>query len=135
MRKIQIMWAIAASLAPQMIFAQAQFDAASIRESGAGPNEGGGLVRVDVTSTRATTMSEFTERLSDFATVDRPVLDKTGLTGRFDFRLVSAARGMRGGEGPFIFTAVSELGLQVKPATEPVGMVVIDRAEKKPTEN
>jgi uncharacterized protein (TIGR03435 family) len=58
-------------------------------------------------------MSEFAERLSDFATVDHPVIDRTGLTGRFDFKLDSAARAIRGGDGPSILTAVSELGLQL----------------------
>lgn len=82
-----------------------------------------------------TTMVEFADRLSDFATVDRPVLDKTALTGPFNFKLESAARAVRGGEGPSIFTAVSEIGLQIRTANEPVEIIVVDSAEKKPTTN
>ena len=83
----------------------------------------------------STTMAELADRLSDFATIDRPVLDKTGLTQPFHFKLDSAARAIRGGEGPSIFTAVSEIGLQMKPANEPVEIVVIESAEKKPSAN
>ncbi len=83
----------------------------------------------------ATTMSEFAERLSDFATVDRPVVDKTGLTGAFDCRLVSAASAIRGGDGPSIFTAVAEIGLRLRPSNEPIEILVVDSAEKKPTSN
>jgi uncharacterized protein (TIGR03435 family) len=68
-------------------------------------------------------------------TVDRPVLDKTTLTGPFNFKLESAARAVRGGEGPSIFTAVSEIGLQIRIANEPVEIIVVDSAEKKPTTN
>ncbi len=82
-----------------------------------------------------TTMAEFADRLSDFSTVDRPVLDRTGLTGRYTFKLDSVARAIRGGEGPSIFTAVSEIGLQMKPESEPLDVIVVDSAAKKPTEN
>jgi len=81
-----------------------------------------------------TTMTELADRLSDFATVDRPVLDKTGMKDSFNFKLESAARAIRGGEGPSIF-AVSESGLQMKPANEAVDIVVIDNADKKPSAN
>jgi uncharacterized protein (TIGR03435 family) len=83
----------------------------------------------------AHTMPEFAERLSDFATVDRPVIDKTSLEGAFHFRLVSAARAIRSGEGPSIFTAVSEIGLQLKPATEAMEVVVVESAERHPSAN
>jgi len=33
---------------------------------------------------RGTTMAEFADQLSDFATVDRPVVNKTELTGAFN---------------------------------------------------
>jgi uncharacterized protein (TIGR03435 family) len=84
---------------------------------------------------RGTTMPQLAERLSDFATVDRPVVDKTGLPGTFNFKLDSAARAIRGGEGPSIFTAITEIGLELRPAREPVEIVVIDGCEKKPSAN
>jgi uncharacterized protein (TIGR03435 family) len=84
---------------------------------------------------RGTTMKEFADQLSDFATVDRPVFDKTGLTGRFNFKLDSAAEAVRGGVGPSIFTAVSELGLQMRAVEEAVEVLVIDGADRKPSEN
>lgn len=82
-----------------------------------------------------TTMAEFATQLSDFATVDRPVVDKTGMTGRYDFRLDSVASAIRGGEGPSIFTAVSEIGMLLKKAVEPLDIVVVESAAKKPTPN
>jgi uncharacterized protein (TIGR03435 family) len=82
-----------------------------------------------------TTMAQFAEQLSDFATVDRPVLNETALTGPFDFKLESAARAVRGGDGPSIFTAVAEIGVQMKTANEAVEIVVVDSAEKQPTTN
>jgi uncharacterized protein (TIGR03435 family) len=82
----------------------------------------------------------------------RPVVDKTGLTGRFDIKL----EWMPGAEqapgpfapnpdlpapppadlsGPSIFTALQEqLGLRLESAKGPVEVVVIDSAEK-PSEN
>ena len=82
-----------------------------------------------------TTMADFADHLSDFATVDRPVVDRTGMPGRYNFKLESAARAIRGGEGPSIFTAVAEIGLQLKPANEEVEILVIDGAERKPSAN
>jgi uncharacterized protein (TIGR03435 family) len=83
----------------------------------------------------------------------RPVLDKTGLTGNYDFKLTwtpEAGQGLGAGgglpagvdalpapdpNGPTIFTAVQEqLGLRLESQKGPVDMIVIDRAEK-PTEN
>jgi uncharacterized protein (TIGR03435 family) len=82
----------------------------------------------------------------------RPVIDKTGLTGRFDFKLewipgAEQAPGPFGPNpevppppvsdlsGPSIFTALQEqLGLRLESAKGPVEVVVIDSAEK-PSEN
>ena len=82
----------------------------------------------------------------------RPVLDKTGLMGKYDFRLEFAADqsqapvfggGDGGGaplpaadpSGPSIFTAVQEqLGLKLESGKGPVEIIVIQHAEK-PSEN
>jgi len=64
----------------------------------------------------------------------RPVIDKTGITGRFDFTL-EFARNMADDTGTSIFTAVREqLGLKLVPDKGPVQVLVIDRVEK-PSEN
>lgn len=69
----------------------------------------------------------------------RTVIDKTGLTGRYDFELhwmpdnTPADSPLAG--GPSIFTAVQEqLGLKLEPSTAPLDVLVIDSAEK-PTPN
>ncbi len=71
--------------------------------------------------------------------LDRPVVDKTGLSQYFDVTLEWASD--LGGAAnsdtnlPSIFTALQEqLGLKLEAAKEPTEMLVIERAEK-PTEN
>ena len=72
-----------------------------------------------------------------------PVLDKTGLTGKYDIKLEWARdTGPSVGNatadnasGPSIFTAVQEqLGLKLQPAKAPVDVIVIDHIER-PSEN
>lgn len=65
----------------------------------------------------------------------RKVIDKTGLTGRYDFELhwtpdnTPADSPLAG--GPSIFTALQEqLGLKLEPATAPLDVLVIDSAQK-----
>jgi uncharacterized protein (TIGR03435 family) len=69
----------------------------------------------------------------------RRLIDRTGLTGRYDFDLhwtpddtpVDSPRA----DGPSIFTAVQEqLGLKFESATAPVEVLVIDSAQQ-PTPN
>jgi uncharacterized protein (TIGR03435 family) len=82
--------------------------------------------------------------------MDRPVLDATGLNGRYALTLswyrgrpTTAALGTGGvpiasdpQHGPTIFEAIQDqLGLKLQPAKRPVEMIVIDRIEKKPIEN
>ena len=77
----------------------------------------------------------------------RPVADKTGLSGQFDFHMEwvpdvgqvelreGAAPPPDGGTGPSIYTAVQEsLGLKLETMRSTVEVVVLDHAEK-PTEN
>ena len=72
----------------------------------------------------------------------RMVLDKTGLTGSYDFSLDWTNQAAAGAEtapeassGASIFTAVEEqLGLKLQPAKGPVPVMVVDQVEK-PTEN
>ena len=80
--------------------------------------------------------------------LDKPVLDQTGLTGRFNVHLEwtpddatssalneSTEPAPANNTGPSIFTAVREqLGLELKPAKGPITFLVIDSAEH-PSEN
>jgi uncharacterized protein (TIGR03435 family) len=88
-------------------------------------------------------------RVMQTAVLDRPVIDRTGLQGRFDFTLNWTAdesqfrsMGVRvppppqdGSGPPGLFTAIQEqLGLRLESVTAPVEVIVIDRVER-PTEN
>jgi uncharacterized protein (TIGR03435 family) len=78
----------------------------------------------------------------------QPVVDKTGLTAQYNFKLTwvpdeaqagapGAQPGLAGvsNDGPFLFTALQEqLGLKLESAKAPVEMIIIDHAEK-PSEN
>jgi uncharacterized protein (TIGR03435 family) len=64
------------------------------------------------------------------------VVDKTGIEGNFDVKLDYAPEGAADSSMPSILTAVQEqLGLKLVPQKVPVETLVIDRAEKVPTEN
>src|ERR1035438_8379573 len=95
-----------------------------------------------MTGTR-TTMANFVVVLS--RQLGRPVLDRTGLPGRYDFLLTfrpdigscsqpAEGRGSEAvnpGDGPSIFTAIQEqLGLKLEAIKGPVEIIVVDHAEK-----
>jgi uncharacterized protein (TIGR03435 family) len=72
--------------------------------------------------------------------MDRPVLDQTGLTGTFDITLEwtpdSAAVVDGPSPGPSLFTALHEqLGLRLESRSGPVELLIVDHAERIPTEN
>jgi uncharacterized protein (TIGR03435 family) len=93
------------------------------------------------------TMGDFAG-VMQLAVLDRPVIDKTGLQGRYDFTLTwtpdetqFAGFGVRippstdPNAPPVLFTAVQEqLGLKFDSVRAPVEVLVIDRVEK-PSEN
>jgi uncharacterized protein (TIGR03435 family) len=69
----------------------------------------------------------------------RPVVDRTGLTGRYSFTLkfapAQAAMDTQTDAGPSLFTAVEEqLGLRLETAKAPVPVLVVDHIER-PSEN
>ena len=73
----------------------------------------------------------------------RPVVDKTGLIGQYDFTLhwasfdpgPAAAPTDPGEQGPSLFTALEEqLGLKLKSEKEQIEVIVVDSVEK-PSEN
>ncbi|HWF06941.1 MAG TPA: TIGR03435 family protein [Bryobacteraceae bacterium] len=89
------------------------------------------------------TMSQLVGWLSNRNGVDRPVVDQTGLAGRYDYTL-EWSNPLAGAEqpdakpdatAPAIFTAVREQpGLRLEPRRAPMEVMVIDRAEL-PDEN
>jgi uncharacterized protein (TIGR03435 family) len=97
------------------------------------------------------TLDEFSKML--LAVLDRPVIDKTGITGRFDIRVEFSREGtkmagmplLQPNDGrppavdptgpPSIFTALQEeLGLRLESGKGPVETLVIDHIER-PSEN
>jgi uncharacterized protein (TIGR03435 family) len=104
---------------------------------------------------RGSTLSGLAGMLSSF--MDRPVVDMTGIEGEYDFALEAAAEemvGMKmtvvGSPGPAgsapapapetaptasIFTSIQKLGLKLEPRKAPIEYVVVDKADKVPTEN
>jgi uncharacterized protein (TIGR03435 family) len=118
------------------------------RMSFAGPNM--------IVQGQGMTVPDFAERF--LGGLNRPVVDRTGLSGRFDFPLefapdettpgIVAPRGLarlRGDSdpaapaavpaGPSIFTAVEQqLGLKLQPTTGPREFLLVDRVER-PSEN
>ena len=71
-------------------------------------------------------MNQLTQRLAGLA--ERPVVDRTGLAGEFDFILEYDESGAR---RPALTTALREqLGLRLQPSRGPVDVLVIERAER-----
>lgn len=85
--------------------------------------------------------------------IGRPVVDKTGLTGVYDFNLrwsrLSAEAGPAGsgdplqggapaptGSGLDLFGAFEkQLGLKLEPAKDPIQVLVVDKGNRIPAEN
>ena len=68
--------------------------------------------------------------------IDRPVFDKTGIEGLYDFNLKFAPNGVADSTLPDLFTALQEqLGLKLESAKIPIQTLVIDHIDKLPTEN
>jgi uncharacterized protein (TIGR03435 family) len=118
------------------------------RDCGAGGGRSGpGGVWVE--DWHGVTMDEFAGRMLS-GLLDRPVIDKTGLSGRFDVHLEFAREQRIAGParlngvdtplaaatpaeppGPSIFTALqNQLGLNLSPARNPMDVIVVDRAER-----
>jgi len=91
------------------------------------------------------TVPELVDYMSHMRTaeMDRPVVDNTGLKGKYDFTVTLFATQEemmaalnKGDFGTSIFTLIQEqLGLKLEPEKLPLDMVVVDKAEKIPTEN
>ena len=93
------------------------------------------------------TMSEFASLMQRYVGMDRPIVDHTGIVGKYDFKLNwtpdisqgdgrTAAPSREGqSDAPSLYTAMQEqLGLKFEAAKEPADVMVIDRVEQ-PSEN
>ena len=111
-------------------------------QQGAGPNRGAMRIGGGSLVGNAVTLSLFTRLLSQ--RLDRTVVDKTNLDGRFDIRLywtpdVGEVALDPGGNplppanatGPSIFSAIQEqLRLRLESTTGPIDLIIIDHVEK-----
>jgi uncharacterized protein (TIGR03435 family) len=79
------------------------------------------------------TISRLTEFLAN--RMRRIVIDDTGLTGKYDFKIEFAPDGKGDGERPDLLVAIQEqLGLKIESRKAPVDVYIVDGAEK-PNEN
>ena len=85
----------------------------------------------------AQTMEEFARRLTPYA--QRPLIDATGLAGKYDFDVHWVADSGRVNDQPDgldLFSALqSQLGLKLEAKRGMVPVLVVDHAERAPTEN
>jgi uncharacterized protein (TIGR03435 family) len=85
------------------------------------------------------TMLQLADLLSSI--VQRPVFDRTGLVGTYNFPLEMSIEKLGGinanpdSSSPSIFTIVEGLGLKLESRKEPVEVIVVDSGNKVPTEN
>jgi uncharacterized protein (TIGR03435 family) len=118
----------------------------NLRKDKDGKPSTGILFLTDTSVAQGESMKSFAAFLSaPFTFVGRPVIDKTGLTGTYDFTLhwsVQPAHLVNGvgtystpsDDAPSIFSALQEVGLKLQPSTGPIDVIVIDHVEH-PTAN
>jgi uncharacterized protein (TIGR03435 family) len=109
-------------------------------EAGEGSASGGDQGRVWTFNARKIEMSTLAYELAD--SLGEVVVDRTGLSGVYDFKLRWASDEMSGSGGsevnaaPSLFTALQEtLGLRLQRQKLPVEMIVVDHIERAPTAN
>ena len=88
---------------------------------------------------RATALNQPMSGVADFLgnILGSPVQDQTGLTGKYDLRMEYVPRSADAVDpGPDVLDAIErQLGLKLVSKKIPVEILVIDHAEKIPTEN
>lgn len=93
----------------------------------AGGLEGGGIMGNGLAG-RNESMEDLARRLSPY--LGRPVLDRTGLSGSFDFRTEYAADDARPDVITMIFGSVQDIGLKLEASKGSVDTIVIEAADK-----
>jgi uncharacterized protein (TIGR03435 family) len=90
---------------------------------------GGGFARAGHLAGRAVAFSTLVTNISNAA--DRPVVDRTGLSGTFDWTLQWSIEPLSQLGANTLFTALQEqLGLKLEPTRGPVDVLVIDSVER-----
>jgi uncharacterized protein (TIGR03435 family) len=108
-----------------------EMDAAQqVRGMGQGAAGGGAGVPGMVTNSTIGTMETLADSLS--RRTDRPVVDRTGLTGRYTIQLAYVPESaLRDGMiGPSLDMALEQLGLKLDPTTAPVEFLDVEHIEK-----
>jgi len=101
------------------------------------PSIGGGTP--DAVQFHSQPISRFTFMLT--RRLDRPVLDQTGLKGKYDWTIDLSGLGFNGREpehpgGPSIFSAIQrDMNLRLESRKEPIEILVIDSVSRNPTAN
>jgi uncharacterized protein (TIGR03435 family) len=100
----------------------------------------GGPTEMPTTTCQHMTMAQLAQRLRGMSTgyIDDPVVDKTGLTGAYDFTLsfTQRFRLRKSTGGTTIFDAVDkQLGLKLEAQEQPGTVVLLEHVNQKPTDN
>ena len=149
-KELPVYWLVVAKGGPKIRLSpdQTSLDDIGPAPTGAGPGRGGLQVGPGMLVGNAVPLPQFATILSRTA-LDRSVVDKTNLAGRFDIQLRWAPDTREspsdpGGttsspaspsDFPSIFTAIQEqLGLKLESSRGPVEVLVIDHAER-PSQN
>jgi uncharacterized protein (TIGR03435 family) len=77
-----------------------------------------------------TSLPEFAQKLSLLRGVERPVLDRTGISGYYDITLKGAATAVRQDDGTLFGLLEDQLGLKLTATKQPVEVLVIAHAGK-----
>ncbi|HEY4363532.1 MAG TPA: TIGR03435 family protein [Bryobacteraceae bacterium] len=103
----------------------------------------------NVTCTNVT-LPELAERLPalSLGSIDRPVVDRTGIAGTYDLKLTYAVptpepgasprrtpEGQERGRDVFVAAIEAQLGLKLEQQKQPMPVIVVDKADRQPTEN
>ncbi len=149
-------WALAVGKKPLMKEADGSGETGCKLQTGA-RQEGGGSFFIDLNgnrtqinmgpggtlqySCRNVTMADFAQGLGGMvgALINTPVTDQTGLKGKWTFDLkysMAFVLPMAGaGERITLREAIEKLGLKLEEVPIPKGVLVVDKVERKPTEN
>jgi uncharacterized protein (TIGR03435 family) len=118
-----------------------------LRDATAGATENSSAFEQGALQFRNMTMGALAEYLGRMRSTGRPVIDRTGLAGHYDFTvqlfeatdmsIADMKRAMaEASDGSAVLAAVqAQLGLKLENDRAPYRMVVVDHAEKAPVEN
>ncbi len=104
---------------------------ASMRKRTQEASEDGTRRSVNFVSWHAITTGELAAQLERFT--EAPVIDETGLTGKYSVTLETSKNA--DGVGTSVFDAVDKLGLKLEPRKVTAETVIVDQVSKSPTPN